>query len=42
MKKNNELSYKDLKVTCDPNIFKFDTTAEIDSIDTGIGQDRRY
>lgn len=40
MKKNNELSYKDLKVTCDPNVFKFNTTAEIDSISTGIGQDR--
>ena len=40
MKKNNELSYKDLKVTCDPNVFKFDTTAELEPIDTGIGQDR--
>lgn len=40
MKKNNELSYKDLKVTCDPNVFKFNTTAEIDSISTGIGQNR--
>ncbi len=40
MKKNNELSYKDLKITCDPNVFKFNTTAEIDSISTGIGQDR--
>ena len=40
MKKNNELSYKDLKVTCDPNVFKFNTTADLDSISTGIGQDR--
>ena len=29
MKKNNELSYKDLKVTCDPNVFKFDTLSLI-------------
>lgn len=40
MKKNNELSFKNLKMTCDPNLFKFDTTLELESIDTGIGQDR--
>lgn len=40
MKKNNELSYKQLKSTCDPNIFKFNTTADITSNYTGIGQDR--
>ena len=40
MKKNNELSYKDLKMTCDPNVFKFNNTSEIESIHTGIGQDR--
>lgn len=38
--KKNELSYKQLKDYCDPNIFKFDTTEELDSINTGIGQDR--
>ena len=40
MKKKNELNYKDLKMTCDPNIFKFDTTADLESIKDGIGQDR--
>lgn len=38
--KKNELSYKSLKQKCDPDIFKFETTAELESIDTGIGQDR--
>ncbi len=38
--KKNELNYKQLKDYCDPNIFKFDTTQELDSINTGIGQDR--
>ena len=40
MKKNNELSYKDLKVVCDPNIFNFNDTSEIERIHTGIGQER--
>ena len=40
MKNNNELSYKDLKITCDPNLFKFETTEELEPIRTGIGQDR--
>ena len=40
MKSKNELNVKDLKMTCNPNIFKFDTTAELESIQTGIGQDR--
>ena len=40
MKSKNELNVKDLKMTCNPNIFKFDTTAELDPIQTGIGQDR--
>ena len=38
--KKNELSYKDLKRTCDPNIFKFEDTSELDGINTGIGQER--
>lgn len=38
--KKNELSYKQLKDYCDPSIFDFDTTEELTSIDTGIGQDR--
>ena len=40
MKKTNELNYKDLKMVCNPNQFDFETTAELDPIDTGIGQDR--
>ena len=38
--KKNELSYKDLKRTCDPNIFKFEDTSELEGINTGIGQER--
>ncbi len=38
--KKNEISYKNLKQKCDLNIFKFETTDDLDSIDTGIGQDR--
>lgn len=40
MKNKNELSYKQLKMTCNPEIFKFDTTEKLQSITTGIGQDR--
>ena len=40
MKNKNELSYKDLKMTCNPDLFKFDTTEELEPIQTGIGQDR--
>lgn len=40
MKKKNELSYKDLKIVCDPSVFKFNDTSELESINTGIGQDR--
>lgn len=40
MKKANELSYKDLKLVCSPNLFDFESTDELDPIDTGIGQDR--
>ena len=40
MKNKNELSYKDLKMTCDSNLFKFETTADLEPINTGIGQDR--
>ena len=38
--KKLELSYKDLKNTCNPDIFSFETTAEIDSLDSIYGQDR--
>ena len=40
MKRKNELGYKDLKFTCDPKIFNFKTTDELESINTGIGQER--
>lgn len=40
MKNKNELSYKDLKLTCDSKIFDFTTTDELETISTGIGQDR--
>lgn len=38
--KKNELSYKDLKRICNPNVFKFEDTSELEGIDSGIGQDR--
>lgn len=40
MKKTNELSYKELKMVCNPDRFEFASTADLDPIDTGIGQDR--
>ena len=40
MKKKNELSYKDLKMSFNTDVFKFKTTDELESISTGIGQDR--
>ncbi len=40
MRNKNELNYKDLKFTCDPNVFKFETTEELEPIQEGIGQDR--
>ena len=39
MNKKNELSYKDLKAFCNTDSFNFETTAELDSNDKGIGQD---
>ncbi len=38
--KKNELSYKDLKKVCNPNTFKFETTDELDGLDSIYGQDR--
>lgn len=40
MKKTNELNYKQLKMVCNPERFEFTSTADLDPIDTGIGQDR--
>lgn len=38
--KKNELSYKELKEYCNPEVFKFEDTSSLSSIDTGIGQER--
>lgn len=40
MKRKNELNYKELKMTCNPSVFNFDTTEELDPIIEGIGQER--
>ena len=40
MKRKNELGYKDLKFTCDPKVFNFNTTNDLEPISTGIGQER--
>ena len=40
MKNKNELSYKDLKMTCNDSIFNFETTKDLENISTGIGQER--
>ena len=39
MKNKNELNYKQLKMTCDKKFFNFETTAELEPIQAGIGQD---
>lgn len=40
MKRKNELGYKELKLSCDPKLFNFITTDELEPISTGIGQER--
>lgn len=40
MKSKNELNANDLKMTCHTNLFKFETTADLEPIQSGIGQDR--
>ena len=40
MKNKNELNYKELKMTCKPNVFNFETTGDLDTIEEGIGQER--
>lgn len=40
MKNTKELSYKNLKDICNPNIFNFETTADIKEYNTIYGQDR--
>ena len=41
MQNINELSYKDLKNYCSTSKFNFETTAELEPTDKGIGQERR-
>ena len=40
MRRKNELNYNQLKITCDPKNFNFNTTDELEPISTGIGQER--
>ena len=40
MKNKNELNFKDLKMTCNTDIFNFETTQDVLDITTGIGQER--
>lgn len=40
MKNKNELSYKDLKLICNPNNFNFESTSELEATNTGMGQER--
>ena len=40
MKKTNEVSYKDLRYTCNPDVFNFETTEELNANYKGIGQQR--
>ena len=38
--RKNELNYKQLKNICNPNVFNFETTAEIEDNDLVYGQER--
>ena len=40
MRKKNKLNYQDLKYTCNADMLNFNTTAELEPIQSGIGQDR--
>ena len=40
MKNKYEVNHRSLKMTCDPNWFDFETTENLDHIETGIGQER--
>lgn len=40
MRKTNEVSYRDLKYKCNPEIFKFETTEELRTNYRGVGQER--
>ena len=38
--KKNELNYKDLKNLCNPDVFDFETTEELDNVGLVYGQER--
>ena len=40
MKNKYEVNYRNLRMSCNPNMFKFETTENLESITTGIGQER--
>ena len=40
MKNKYEVNYRNLKMTCNPNVFEFETTENLEPVTTGIGQDR--
>ena len=42
MKEICELKVADLRCTCDPSVFKFKSTAEIDPLEDVIGQKRAW
>ena len=40
MNNKKELSYKDLKMVCNRDMFHFETTGDLESVNDGIGQER--
>lgn len=40
MNNKKELSYKDLKMVCNKDMFHFETTGDLESVNDGIGQER--
>ena len=42
MKNKNELSYRDLKITCNPNIFNFETTEELESLEPVLDKTEEF
>ena len=40
MRSKYEVNYRNLKMTCNPNMFDFETTENLKPISTGIGQER--
>ena len=40
MKNKYEVNYRNLKMTCNPELFNFETTEGLEPITTGVGQDR--